>query len=678
MKRNMWARTTAVLLALSLVGCGSNNANNALSVTEKTGNTQFESLTVETTENTQGETSANEEEDSTTVEPSEDLAIEKNATSTSTEFEENVEAEESSTKAYGKVGTNAEEDAAAQQAAEEAARNAAEEEESRALTETQKNSIAMLNYLAMLSQQINSSKNSRMYLEEAYDALINNTNPENVNELTESHLSSLLDIIEKYRMIAVKRERLEYIYNQNKAKAIKEAIPNPIGVLSAVTSFDYKRLAASVIYMAVDSVTSYNAYNTEIEQEYLQDGWELDDEEAENLHDSRKRAFLYMIDIVQEYDIPGKLALNETSIENFVTYQNKTNNAQKIQFFESEESTYSAFGSYWLELAECYYAAEEYKKCLDAISTYENVQTDIFRKDYEYAQILPEVIVAAEEVYSGKEYVEYVEKHLKILVDNTEKSEWSLRYFAAQMYMDLYAKTKESSYLNTAFELVLNNVNYLAGEQNSMNKTYLSAVQEVTASDTATKDEKKQIKQYNKSLKEQRKIELPPVYEPLMVNCELLFALADECNISDAQKNRIDGILDSAFLTTTIAQKYSFVPENIRVDATYDKDTLILPASVVSENSAIKVSVSDGDSTTVYDDWTVKKVDRANGDDDFGGFKVTYVSKSAGKQNWSADSTVKVEITEPDADDRSYILNFKVNSYKKILMVTTVEFEQVS
>ena len=677
MKRNMWARTTALLLALSLVGCGSNNANNVLSATEKTGNTQVESSAVETAESAQGEMSANEG-DSTAVESSEDLAVEKNATAASTEFEENTADEESSPKVDEKVSTKAEEAAVAQQTAEEATQKAAEEEESRALTETQKNSIAMLNYLAMLSQQINSSKNSRMYLEEAYDALINNTNPENVNELTESHLSSLLDIIEKYRMIAVKRERLEYIYNQNKAKAIKEAIPNPIGVLSAVTSFDYKRLAAAVIYMAVDSVTSYNAYNTEIEQEYLQDGWELDDEEAENLHDSRKRAFLYMIDIVQEYDIPGKLALNETSIENFVTYQNKTNNAQKIQFFESEENTYNAFGSYWLELAECYYDAEEYEKCLDAISTYENVQTGIFRKDYEFAQVLPKVIVAAEEVYSGKEYVEYTEKHLKTLIDNTERSEWSLRYFAAQMYMDLYAKTKESSYLNTAFDLVLNNVNYLAGEQNSMNKTYLSAVQEVTASDTATKDEKKQVKKYNKSLKEQRKIELPPVYEPLLVNCELLFALADECNISDTQKNRIEGILDSAFLTTTIAQKYSFTPENISVDATYDKDTLVLPASVVSENSVIKVSVSDGGSTTVYDDWTVKEVDRANGDDDFDGFEVTYVSKSAGKQNWSADSTVKVEITEPDADDSSYVVNFKVNSYKKIFMVTTVEFEQVS
>ena len=95
----------------------------------------------------------------------------------------------------------------------------------------QENSIAWLNYLAMLSQEINSSKNSKMFLEEAYAALINNTNPANVNELTESYLVSLLDNIEKYRMIAVKRERLQYIYDQNKAKAIREAIPKSYRVI---------------------------------------------------------------------------------------------------------------------------------------------------------------------------------------------------------------------------------------------------------------------------------------------------------------------------------------------------------------------------------------------------------------------------------------------------------------
>ena len=203
------------------------------------------------------------------------------------------------------------------------------------LTAEQRNSIAMLNYLATLTQQINASRNSRMFLEEAYASLINNTNPEEVNELTESHLCSLLDTIEEYRVIAVKRERLEYLYNQNKAKAIREAIPNPMAVLSAATSLDVKRLVASIAYMAVDSVSSYNAYNDELDQTFLQDGWALDDEEANALHESRKYAFLFMIEMVREDNLPGELALSENAVENFVTWTTNDNIVQRLQFLES-------------------------------------------------------------------------------------------------------------------------------------------------------------------------------------------------------------------------------------------------------------------------------------------------------------------------------------------------------
>ena len=92
------------------------------------------------------------------------------------------------------------------------------------LNAMQKNSIAWLNYLAMLSQEINDSQNNKMYLEEAYSALINNTNPENVDEDTKNQLLSLMNIIDAYRFTEQKRERLQYIYEQNQAKAIKEAL----------------------------------------------------------------------------------------------------------------------------------------------------------------------------------------------------------------------------------------------------------------------------------------------------------------------------------------------------------------------------------------------------------------------------------------------------------------------
>lgn len=329
----------------------------------------------------------------------------------------------------------------------EIAETVAEQVEELGLNDIQKNSIAWLNYLACLSQEINSSKYSRMYLEEAYASLIRNTNPENVNELTESHLASMLDSIEKYRMLTVKRDRLKYIYEQNKAKALKQAVPNPVGLLSAVSSFNVKRLAASTIYMAVDSYANYKSYNTEIAQEYLQDGWELDDEEAENMHESRKRAFMFMIDIVRQDQLPGELALNEKSVEDYVTAKNNENIHQKVQFLESEETTYAAFGDYWLTLASCYYENEDYDKCLEAFDKYQEIEAGIFRKDYEMAKTLPKVIVSAREVLLEVDYIKTVDGYLTLLKNNTENSDWSLKYFAAEMYLDLYARTNDSQYL---------------------------------------------------------------------------------------------------------------------------------------------------------------------------------------------------------------------------------------
>lgn len=495
----------------------------------------------------------------------------------------------------------------------------------------------------------------------------------------------MLDNIEKYRMISVKRDRLQYIYDQNKAKALKEAMPNPIGLLSAVNSFDLKRLAASAIYMAIDSYSSYRAYNTEIAQGFLQDGWALDDEEAENLHDSRKRAFMFMIEIVREDDLPGELALSESAVEEFVHWKNNSNNFQRIQFFESEEATYRAFGNYWLTLADCYYENGDYEKCLAAMDKYEELKTDVFRKDYYFSQTLPKAVVAASEVYGSDEYVPIAERYLDLLLENTESNEWSLRYFAAEVYLDLYAKTGNKAYIEKAYDIALNNVNNLVAEQRSMNETYLVGVREVAIPKEATKEEKKQIKEYNKSLKEQRKVELPPVYEPLALNCDLLFALAEELGINRTERERVESILrgnnGGLFLTKTLENRYSFNPTKQSLDAQdaqYDGDTLRLPVIIVSENSIVKVTVTINGESFVYDDWKIKEVKRDS--DGVDKFSVIYTSKKAAKQTWSADAAVKIGIFMNDtADEADVVFNYTVSKYKNLWVVPDmVQFERVN
>ena len=392
------------------------------------------------------------------------------------------------------------------------------------LTPQQRNAINILNYLRALAQEIRASSNNRLYLEECYSTLLNNTEPTAVDQATLDEVMSLLDTLEKYRLIAVKRERLQYIYEQNQAQAIRDAVPNPMGLLSAIGSFSLAKLAASVLYMAVDAVTSYQSSSAAADLQYLQDGWQLDDEEATALHNSRKQLFSYMINMVNTFDLQGSLALSEDLVDEFVSWKNNENVVRRIQFLEANRETYEVFGPYWLTLAESYYENEDYDKCLSAIVSYEALEMHIFRKDYDFARALPMAIVSAEYTKDDADYIIIADDYCQKILVNTSNDDWALRYFAAQIYVGLYAKTNDEAYLRKAYDITINNVNYLVDEQRTMNITYLADVVELTAPKGETASAKKEREQYNKMLKEERKTELAPLSEPLCltVNCSLV------------------------------------------------------------------------------------------------------------------------------------------------------------
>lgn len=547
------------------------------------------------------------------------------------------------------------------------------------LTAAQRNAVAMLNYITVLTQEINASKNSRMYLEEAYSALINNTYPNAVDSRTLSQLTGLLDTMENYRMIAVKRDRLQYIYEQSQAQAIRAAIPNPIGLIGAVGSFSPAKLISSVVYMAVDSATSYKAYSSEAEQKYLQDGWALDDEEAKVLHESRKGTFSYMVRMVNDYGLPGDLTLTEDTVAEYVKYQN-VDLTRRIQFLESNKATYQFYGGYWLALAECYYKNGDYQKCLDAVTTYESLGTRIFRRDYDLARVLPLAIASAKEVQSMDAYAPYASARVKTIINNTDHDDWALRYFAAQTLVDLYAETHNNSYLQDAYKIVVDNVNYLVSEQHAQNESYLAKIkakkeykkdQEYKDAD---KSERKQIEDYYEMLEDTRKTELPPVYEPLRLNCDLLFAIADEISIPATEKTKMDRILhpngERLFLTETVDDQYWFNHNVEPIDAenmeiAFGGTVVIVPARYITNNASIVVSVVEPGKTTpvVISDWTIDKVDRAT-ESSIGTFEAAFSSKAAKRYTWVPNSTVTVQISPTSASDVSFEIVFKTEGTK--------------
>lgn len=170
-----------------------------------------------------------------------------------------------------------------------------------AITVAQQNSINMLNYLAFIAEDIYTAKENRLILGDIYTALMNEINPGTIDEITQDHLRNLRAVIKRFLHIETKRERLQYLYNQEKAASMRNAIPDPLAVLSMANSLDWKRLVASVAFTVVDSYNNYKTASENAEQDFLLSGWELDDEETDTIQRNREYAFDYMVDIVQEY-----------------------------------------------------------------------------------------------------------------------------------------------------------------------------------------------------------------------------------------------------------------------------------------------------------------------------------------------------------------------------------------
>lgn len=557
------------------------------------------------------------------------------------------------------------------------------------LSPTQRNSINMLNYMSTLTQKVNESSGNQMLLEELYSSLVSDMYPNAVDTKTQAQITSLMDTIANYQMITEKRNRLEYIYDQNRAQALRQAIPNPVGLLSAVESGSLLKSAASVLYMAVDSASSYKAATSQADLQYIQEGWELEDQEKAELHNSTKSALNYMYDMVRDYDIDGDLALSQEHIEDFVEWSGKPESqlVSKTEWFKSHEDTYREFGPYWLELVKYYYNMEDYAKCLESIRQYESLATRIYRKDLEKATVLPMVIVSAKETLAEDEYIKLADQYCSEICDNTGDEDWSLKYYAAQIYMDLYTLTEDKTYLEAAYKIARDNVIVLADNQRILNKTFMADVQEIESKKDDSESKKKETKKYNKLLKKERKIALPPVSEALYLNADLLFALAKELDVSEEEKETIEAILheneDAIFLAKSLDQRFWFEEKYKdfdidKINISFDGDKLSIPASCVTDRVDIQVIVSGKKKETIIEDWTVTKVKRQKKSKDCSEFIATFESEKAKDYKYKSGDKISIKVMPvADTPNENMVFQYAVKADKKFLVFDGVKLERM-
>ena len=673
--KNIKTRAVSLIIVLSLVipmaGCGSNNSEEGTNPVETSIPIQSSAPTV-----------------AVTAAPSPSPAITSgSATDSSVPYD--VDPTEAPTPTIDPVA-QAQAEAEEKARADEEARRLAEEARIRA---EQMNSFSMMYYLAITAEEIRASRDNRLILDDIYTSLLNDINPGAIDEITQDHLRNLRDIIKSYLLISTKRERLQFIYNQEKAAAIRSAVPNPLAILSMANSLDWKRLATSVVYAAVDSYSRYKDASENADTNFLMSGWELDDEEVATVQKNRDRAFDYMVDMVQEYHLDGTMTLNERAIQKFAEICAIESIPERISRLVAEEKTYRLLGNYWLELADCYFETSKYMKCLDCVARYKELATGIYLTDFNYARILPKAIVAAQMTYHGDDYITNVRAFAEDLEENTANEDWSARYFVAQVYLDLYKRTSDHSFLEKAYQISHSNVTVLLKEQRSLNKSYLDPVRELTVEEPDYrfmteqekkdkekwyKEEQKRVKAYNKELNEARKTELSSMYEPLILNCELLFALADEMNISEEEKADIEAILktdtNGIFLVKPINDAYSFSNRDNHYSVDFSRDKLLIPADLLTSGASITITVTENGSSTTFEDCVIKKVERKGTTIDT--FEVEVTSKLLKKYEWTADSMITIIITYGDVYDRSVTLNYVVSEFQEHWYGDKVVFEQ--
>ena len=127
------------------------------------------------------------------------------------------------------------------------------------------------------------------------------------------------------------------------------------------------------------------------------------------------------------------------------------------------------------------------------------------------------------------------------------------------------------------------------------------------------------------------------MYEPLLINADLLFALGDKLEIGEKEQKKIDAILhengEALFLIPSFDNTYRYAKvkeERPSIELKNEGEQIVIPACYLSENVEIKVSATYKNEIEEIDDWTLEEVKREKGKD-VSTFKAYFKNEKAKK-----------------------------------------------
>ena len=463
-------------------------------------------------------------------------------------------------------------------------------------------SLDMANEMIYVGFKAAADSSNITELDNLYSHLVNNLNLENADESTGEQINDLLNNIESLRMLDIKRNRLEKIYDVRKSQLISAAVPNPVNLIGTVGMFAVNPVQGltSLVGTAASSALMYKSASSALNLDMLKQDWELDDSERTTLHTNTTSLVEYTRGLVNPYEINVHKVMTKELITRFIELTSADGRSEiqrAIGQLEFYQSRYESFSRYWLELADLYYKNEQFDKCLETIYYYENNfdYTEIYRYNYRYAQILIDGIGSIFNLFPDEIEMHYdqILEWLKIIENNTQMDDWLQRYYCASIYLILSDYYPEG--LKEAYNLIKLNLEGLVETQNQTMHEYMQDIPE-TADLTYAEEDVPEVEEYYRELDNIRDTELPSFDSAYQTNLKMLYSIL-LANSKIANLSEIDYLFEAIDIpqlrAVFLEQPLSIIRSEfvLKKDLTSSDFTLTLPAYMINNQTTFGVKI---------------------------------------------------------------------------------------
>ena len=320
---------------------------------------------------------------------------------------------------------------------------------------------------------IEADDNNRVVIEELHFQDLLPT----MNKYTRDYYATFNNQLSALQLVEVQRDRLNYLYEMNQENLIHSLMPNAVSV--ATVAFSTRNILSSIIAIAgtaLSSISSYASQEDLIELEYIQQNWDLDDQEKMALDALASELYLYKCDIGSSLGIGREQALSSSDLKDFVDACNESSPATRYSRLSRLESRLNTLPDYWREMAKAAYELERYAECLSYLEKYEEYYVPIFFHDNDHASAMMIKAFCIMETYEGDDKVHVLNSIADEILENIQDSDWIRYIFCAELFDDLYVQFGDIEYLQKAYDCYISVLYSKIKEFNKNTSDYVSGV----------------------------------------------------------------------------------------------------------------------------------------------------------------------------------------------------------